>query len=153
MVIKTGAYRISVYNKTLIYLDSIYKEDISESVANFGPFKELDIDFEKDTVYLTDSCIGYVFLKSQYSITKSLSSGNCVLADRVFYADTVLNDQVEEENKMEEKRYEIYSGNNKIASDMTVEIAMCFVEAYLKKYGSRTGLGVAICPMEKIESA
>lgn len=50
---------------------------------------------------------------------------------------------------MEEKRYEVYSGNKKIASDMTLEITVCFVKAYLKKYGSRTGLGVAICPMEK----
>lgn len=40
---------------------------------------------------------------------------------------------------MEEKRYDVYSENKIIASDMTVEIAAC--------------LGVAICPTEEIESA
>lgn len=145
--IKTGMYKVSIFNKTLIYQDSDRIKDVSHMVASFDPFKKIRINPEYDTVYLTKTRIGYVF-SALPILTDSLLESH-ILADSVIYADVKYEDLIKEESKMVEKeRYDVFDGAIAIATRLELDVALCLIDGYVKKYKDEF-TGISLIPSVK----
>ena len=52
---------------------------------------------------------------------------------------------------MSERRFEVLCDNQRIASDMTLNDALMFIEAYYSKYYHERGMMLSVKEMEEIE--
>lgn len=49
-----------------------------------------------------------------------------------------------------EEKYDVFDGEIKVASNMNLEVVLCLIEAYVKKYGQEMKGGISLIPMERI---
>lgn len=156
ITLKTGPYRVSVWDKKLEYIETDQKDDvdISYAVKSFEPFFHLGVDTGGDVINLIEDNNKGSFIFVRFPVTGGSLEPKINLGDVFNLEDVkVIKTYIKKEKKEMEERYDVFDGAFKVASDMKLEVALCLIKAYVKEYGSEIKGGISLVSIENNKSA
>lgn len=137
-------YEVSIKNKTLMNAET--GEDVSHLLKiNYCELEKLMLNLDKDKIFLFKEGNRFFFAKHPTTLFDEPLIE--LTRSEIIDFNISKNNHKKEENKMDEK-YKVFDGPDMIAEDLDLDVALCLIEGYVKRYRKRIKAGISLVPMD-----